>query len=269
MVGALGAEYVSHSFDHSDLARFKGRHVAVLGGGSSAIDTAVLVHEAGAQVELIARRDAIAFHKPMMEPRPLRQRLMLPRSGLGLGWRSRMSTDAPLLFHRLPGKLRVRAVQRHLGPAPGWFMRDRVVGQFPMHLASHITAASVDGGQVLLRIKQRGTESEQEVRVDHVIGATGFKVDLSRMGFLDPAVAKEVEIYSGMPVLSRNFESSVPGLYFVGLASANSFGPLTRFAFGAGFTAKRLSKHLAAQVSRHKSSVSEQVKAPAEMHGAV
>jgi hypothetical protein len=47
------------------------------------------------------------------------------------------------------------------------------------------------------------------------------------------------------PVLSRNFESSIPGLYLVGLASANSFGPLTRFAYGAQFTAKRLSGHLA------------------------
>jgi hypothetical protein len=30
----------------------------------------------------------------------------------------------------------------------------------------------------------------------------------------------------------------------VGLVSANSFGPLTRFAFGAGFTSKRLTQHL-------------------------
>ena len=48
------------------------------------------------------------------------------------------------------------------------------------------------------------------------------------------------------PILSRNFEASVPGLYFVGPASANSFGPLARFACGAGFTAKRLARHLGA-----------------------
>jgi hypothetical protein len=42
------------------------------------------------------------------------------------------------------------------------------------------------------------------------------------------------------PVLSSRFESSVPGLFFVGALSANTFGPLTRFAFGAGFAAERL-----------------------------
>jgi hypothetical protein len=46
-------------------------------------------------------------------------------------------------------------------------------------------------------------------------------------------------------VLSSSFESSVPGLYFVGLAANNTFGPLMRFAYGAGFTAERVSKALA------------------------
>ena len=42
------------------------------------------------------------------------------------------------------------------------------------------------------------------------------------------------------PVLSSRFESSVPGLFFVGALSANTFGPLTRFAFGAGYAAERV-----------------------------
>jgi hypothetical protein len=36
----------------------------------------------------------------------------------------------------------------------------------------------------------------------------------------------------------------VKGLYLVGVASANSFGPLTRFAYGAKFTAEHITKHL-------------------------
>ena len=47
-----------------------------------------------------------------------------------------------------------------------------------------------------------------------------------------------------MPVLSRNFESSIPGLYFVGAFSANAFGPLVRFACGAEFTSQQLARHL-------------------------
>ena len=49
--------------------------------------------------------------------------------------------------------------------------------------------------------------------------------------------------------LSTNFESSVRGLYFVGPASVYSFGPLARFAFGARFSAIRLSRHLSAAVN--------------------
>jgi hypothetical protein len=43
-------------------------------------------------------------------------------------------------------------------------------------------------------------------------------------------------------VLSSSLESSVPGIYFVGIAAANSFGPVMRFAFGAGFAARRLTE---------------------------
>jgi hypothetical protein len=52
-------------------------------------------------------------------------------------------------------------------------------------------------------------------------------------------------------VLTSNFESTVPSLYFVGVTAANTFGPLLRFAYGAGFAAPRLSKHLARTVSHN------------------
>jgi hypothetical protein len=36
----------------------------------------------------------------------------------------------------------------------------------------------------------------------------------------------------------------VPGVYFVGLAAANSFGPVLRFVYGAAFTARTVARHL-------------------------
>ena len=243
----LPREYVSHSFDHHDLSEFQGRKVAVIGAGSSAVDVAALLNEAGAQVELVARRSEIAFHKPSKEPRPLLERIRNPRSGLGLGWRSRLCTDAPLIFRLMPRKLRFRAVQRHLGPAPGWFVRDKVVDRFPMHLGSQIKGVSVLDGQVRLEIVEKDGTNFNLV-ADHVIGATGFRVSISRLGFLDEILRKQIRAIDDTPVLSRNFESSVHGLYLVGVASANSFGPLTRFAYGAKFTAKHISRHLVATV---------------------
>jgi hypothetical protein len=90
-----------------------------------------------------------------------------------------------------------------------------------------------------------GEGHEQTVEADHVIAATGYQVDVERLGFLSREIRDTVRTTGKAPALSANFESSVSGLYFVGPSAANTFGPLMRFAYGASFTAQRLSKHLA------------------------
>ncbi len=239
----LGPDHVTHSSQHSNPETLRGRSVAIVGAGASAVDLAALMHEAGVDVQLVARRNAIDFHSPpVVGPRPWLQRALNPRSGLGLGWRSRLCTDAPLLFHALPLHLRLRAVRSHLGPAPGWFVRDKVVGHVPMHLGAELAQVVVRDNRIHLTC--RGADGESTLVVDHVIAATGYRVDLRRLRFLDEKLQEDLRTVDNTPVLKTNFETSIPGLYMVGLASANSFGPLTRFAYGAGFTARRLSRNL-------------------------
>ena len=235
---------ISHSSKHSDLSKFSGRRVGVLGAGASAIDIAVILHQAGATTELIARRPAIQFHDPPAEPRSLYESVKAPRSGLGTGWRSRMCTDIPLVFHMLPQSLRHRAVERHLGPAPCWFTRDAMVGHVPMHLGVTVGGADARNGSVriLLRHPER---ADTELEFDHLIGATGYKVDISRLTFLDGDLQSDIRQAEKTPILDRHFESSVPGLYFVGISAANCFGPLLRFAYGAKFAARRLTARFA------------------------
>jgi cation diffusion facilitator CzcD-associated flavoprotein CzcO len=242
MLASLPSSVVSHSSKHSDLTSFKGRKVAVLGAGASAVDLAALLMEAGADVELIARREKILFHDKPVEPRSLVQRLMAPRSGLGTGWRSRMCTDIPLVFHAMPESLRVRAVARHLGPAPCWFTRD-VIDRLPMHLGAAVTGVDSSAGKARISFRQ-ADQTERQMEVDQVIAATGYKTELSRLAFIDEAMQSQIRTVEGAPVLNRQFESSVPGLFFVGVTAANSFGPLLRFAFGAGFAARRLAARL-------------------------
>lgn len=244
MFANLPQEFLTHSSHHKEVLGFKGRKIAVIGAGASAVDLAGLLQEAGADTHLIARRPAIAFHEPSTEPRPITQRLLMPRSGLGLGWRSRLCTDAPLLFHSMPSRLRTRAVQRHLGPAPGWFAKGRFVGRVTSHLGTRMKQVGIRGNSVSLNFTQQdGCDSE--FQFDHVICATGYKVSLQRLGFIHQALRTQMATVEGVPKLDRNFQSVVPGLYFVGLASSNSFGPLCRFAYGAKFTSRRLSRHLA------------------------
>jgi cation diffusion facilitator CzcD-associated flavoprotein CzcO len=245
-LSALPSALASHSSQHGDLSGFRGRKVAVVGAGASAVDIAAILHDVGAEVDLVARSQSIAFHEPSTEPRPLWQQFLNPRSTIGLGWRSRLCTDAPLVFHAMPARFRFRVLKSHLGPAPGWFMKDKVVGRVSMHLGATLHRAAVRNNQVVLGLQTHG--GEKEIVVDHVIGGTGYRVSLQRLDFLDAALRRQLRVIQDAPVLNRAFESSVAGLHFVGLSSASCFGPLARFACGAEFTAKRLSGHLGASV---------------------
>jgi hypothetical protein len=235
---------VSHTSQHSDVSAFAGKEVIVLGAGASALDLTASLHGAGASVRLVARRRTVAFTSAFPKlPRPLTQRILAPNSGLGPGWRSRLCTDAPLLFHAMPERFRLKVVKRHLPAAPAWWTRDLVEGKVPFLLGLRLRGALRVGDRVELQMEDDG--ARRAVQGDHVIAATGYKVDLRRIPFLSSELLQRIRSVEYTPVLSSNFESSVPGLYFVGLSAANSFGPMMRFAFGARYTARRLSRHLA------------------------
>jgi thioredoxin reductase len=239
----LPPEAVSHSFEHGNVERFTGKRVLVVGAGASAIDLAASLADIGAEVHIMGRRPKIGFYMPEMDPRPLRRRLLFPRSGLGVGWEYVICVDAPLLFRALPQRFRHRVVRRHLGPIPGWFMKEKVEGRIPMHMSAQITGVRYEEGQVHVRYDQPD-QPDQEFVADHVIAATGYKPNMQALRFLDPEIVSEVRIEDSTPVLSPTFQTSVPGLHMIGLASANCFGPAQRFAVGAKFTSRYLSRYL-------------------------
>jgi thioredoxin reductase len=248
-IAHLSADFLTHSARHQEVTQFKGRKVVVIGGGASALDLAGLLHDAGADVELVARKKELKFHsKPTGKPRSWWQKLRHPDSGLGPGLRSRFFSSAPWAFQYLPENLRIDLVKRTLGPSGGYFIHDMVVGKVPLHLGCAIERAEVQGNHVHLRLRdQDGTE--KELVAEHLIAATGYKANLERLGFLSDDLRSQIQTAAGSPILSRGFESSVPGLYFAGLAAANSFGPVMRFAFGAGFAAQRISRAVAKAVA--------------------
>lgn len=249
-LASLPAQVVTHSSRHADLQSFAGRRVALVGGGSSAIDLADLLTEAGAEVQLIARRQALRFHNPPTgEPRSRWQEIRYPMTGMGPGLRARLYTDAPLAFHVLPQKVRRGIVLDFAPPEGGWFSRERIIGRVPLLLGHSVVRARTRGQEVQLRLS--GPDgSERDVVADHVIAATGYRVDLARLTFLSQRIRARLRSAYQTPVLSSQFESSVPGLYFVGLPAALSFGPMMRFALGAGYTARRLTGALRGSQSR-------------------
>lgn len=246
----LPAALVSHSSDHHDLSGFKDKEVIVIGAGASAMDLAASLRLAGAKPTVVARRPSIRFQTPLGE-RSMLDKIRAPMTSVGPGWKSVLCTQAPMLFHLMPDSFRTDVVRRYLGPAPGWFTREQIEGRVPIISGTTVVSATESKGRVQLTLRNNN-KIMSNVSVDHVVTATGFKVDVNRIGYLEQKLRAAIRTVDGAPRLSRNFESSVPGLYFTGLASANSFGPMLRFASGAGFAARRISHHLSVSTSQYR-----------------
>jgi cation diffusion facilitator CzcD-associated flavoprotein CzcO len=246
----LPPELATHSSAHSHLGVFANRDVTVVGAGSSAVDLATLLHEAGATTHLIARSERLRFSsRPGPDPRSRWQRLRHPSSGLGPGMRSWLFENLPSLYRFLPGRLRLTLARRHLGPQAAWLMRERFEAGVDAKLGTEIERASVEDGRVLLHLRSRDG-AHTEVRTDHVVAATGYWPDVDRLDFLSRPLRAALRTHSGMPVVSRSFESSVSGLYVVGPPALNSFGPLMRFMVGAEYVAPLVSRRIANSAQR-------------------
>ena len=240
-------EKVTHSAEHGDMSQFEGRHVAVLGGGASAMDVAAALHRAGATASVITRRPDVRFYPPGSF-RSMRDSLLAPMTPLGPGWKKYLCVKLPDLFHALPERTRIGIVNRYLGPSPAWSVRDIVQNHVDVRLNATVTAAHVGNGTVTLSISKPGAGATT-LDVDHVISATGYDIDIDRSTVLSEGLRKALGNGCGSPRLSPHFESGVSGLYFVGTPAAMNFGPMLRFVCGAEFAARRLSRHIARRVA--------------------
>jgi cation diffusion facilitator CzcD-associated flavoprotein CzcO len=243
---SLPSPLLSHTADHHDLSRFKGKDVTVIGGGQSAVETAALLAEEGASVRLLVRKPALIWNSmPRTVRRSFYERLRYPSSNLGVGMELWVYCAIPTLFHHLPQRIRHDRVKTVLGPSGAWWLKDRVAGRIQILLGHSVSRAEVRGGRAVLHVFG-GDGPVLEMATDHVIAATGYRFCLAHLPFLSQGLKSQLVTEEQHPVLSSDFESSVPGLYFTGLASTKCFGPAMRFLEGADYTARRVTRHLAA-----------------------
>ena len=244
----LPAELASHSSEHRDLGRFAGRRVIVVGGGQSALESAALLHEAGAEVEVVVRAPRIYFlrrvHGVLHRLGPLTRLLFAPAE-VGPAGVSRL-VSAPSWYRRLPRSMQDRLSVRSLRPAGAAWLVPRLE-QVQISLGRSVAAAAVsgDGERVELRLDDGNLRS-----CDHVLFATGYQVDISAYPFLPSGLLKRIARSGGYPRLTRGFESSVSGLYFLGAPSAWSYGPLMRFVAGTEFAAPVLTRAILGRRAR-------------------
>jgi hypothetical protein len=241
-LSSLPKDLVTHTSEHHLLDKFAGRRVAVIGSGQSALETAALLHEEGADVVVLARAPEVFWADPTPEHISLLGHVRRPVTRLCESYRC-MAWNTPAFFRRLPEDMRVTKARTVLGPSGSWWLKDRIVGVVEV-LTSHPVKQAVSHGAGV-RLTIDGAKPTT-LDVDHVICGTGFPIDVARLPFLPPELQARIARVKGYPVLSRAAESTVPGLYFLGAPASGSLGPSMRFIAGT----HNVARQLAAEVSR-------------------
>jgi len=239
----LPSDLVTHTTDQHRLADFGGRRVAVVGAGQSALETAALLSEAGADVHIIARRPALSWNVANPERLSPLGHLTRPVNKLCEGWRCTF-WNTPAAFGLLPAEMKATKARTVLGPAGSWWLRERVEGVIDTLTGYRVQKADPSGNGVRLFLDG---PKEAVVDVDHVMAGTGFRVDLARLAFLPTELRSRIGTNHGYPLVSRVGESNVAGLYFAGAPTAGSLGPSVRFIAGT----HNVARQLAGSLTRH------------------
>ncbi|HTZ29920.1 MAG TPA: NAD(P)-binding domain-containing protein [Streptosporangiaceae bacterium] len=244
-LSALPSSVCTHSSAHSDLSVFSGQEVIVVGAGNSALETAALLHEKGAKVQLVARKDVIRWNGvPLAPNRPLLQRLREPEAGLGSGKATWFYSNHPGLFRRLPRSTRVYRARTALGPAGAVWLRERVEGQVPTLLGLSVKWARMQDGGV--RLGLTGPGGTREMGADHVIAGTGYRWDMTRLSFFGEQMLASLRNVpgTGSAAVGGDYQTTIPGLYMMGPAVAPTMGPVMRFVFGSEHAATTVAREL-------------------------
>ncbi len=235
----LSGEFVSHTSDHASFAQFAGKRVVVLGGGQSAVESAALLRESGAEVSVVARRPINWLTGASMANRTLKRRVLAPRAGIAPGWFNWGLEHLPYTFQRLPRATRDQLLRGRgsYGPAAAHWLRERILGKVRLVEMQTVEEAEETGDGLTLRLSNGETTV-----ADHLVLGTGYRMDIRKLPMLHASLLDQTQVYQGAPVLSNQFESSVPGMFYVGFSSVSSCGPLFRFVVGTDAAARRVAQ---------------------------
>ena len=250
-LAGLPDELMTHSAVHARLDQFAGRRVAVVGAGQSALQTAALLHEQGAEVQVVARREQLRWEQQLPPGVSWLDQVKRPHANLCEGWAC-VAYGTPEVFRLLPKSLRTHKALTTFGPSGAWWLRDRVEGVIDVLTGHGLKSAEPHGSGVRLHLDG----ARPVVDADHVIAGTGFRIDMARLSFLSEAVRAALVSRAGCPLVTRAGESSVPGLYFAGAPAMVSLGPGVRFIAGTHHTAARLARSVARR-ARHRAGSAE------------
>lgn len=240
----LPKELVSHTAELRTFDHLAGKKVVLVGGGQSALESSALAYESGVQIELVHRKTLVWITDPPAFPtnRKLIDRILEPKAGISPGWFNRIEETFPYNFQGLPRSTKdwlLRGVGAH-GPKGSSWLRPRLIGKVPLHECTTVQEVKEANGGL-----QVSLSNNQTIQADHLILATGYRLDIKRLAMLGDSILPQIKHYQGAPELSNHFETSVPGLYFVGYSSYKCCGPYYRFVVGTGAASRRVAAAIA------------------------
>jgi FAD-dependent urate hydroxylase len=237
-------ELAPHSSELSDFSQFRGKRVAVIGKGQSALEYAALLHENHADVEILTRAPALIFRPfawrkhifrkltsgPLL---PLSYRI-IPPTDLGDVWTARKMAN-PDLFRRQSPEVQQALLNACARPIGAYWLQPRLE-RVRVRTSVSVTGVAIAGTGLKLELSDATSE-----RVDFVVLATGYKIDVAKYSILasslQPRVHKTPE---GYPVLDTSLQTSVDGLYMAGVIAEKTLGPTLRFVTGTSNAGPRL-----------------------------
>jgi FAD-dependent urate hydroxylase len=242
-LSGLPSDLMTHSSVHKHLDQFRGKRVAVIGGGQSSLQTAALLREAGTDVQVVMRGPRIIWEEQIKPEIGLLDYIRRPPVKLCEGWGCAFM-DSPTAFRMLPmpTSLRTRKAVTALGPRGAWWLRERVEGVLDVLMGHRIKSAESHGSGVRLNLD--GPE-RSSIEADHVIAGTGFRIETARLSFLSEEIQSALEKRVNFPLVNKAGESSIPGLYFAGAHTMVSLGPGVRFISGTFHTSARTARSVA------------------------
>lgn len=231
-------EFATHTSQSPDLSRFADKRVIVVGGGQSALESAALLHEVGAQVEILVRRSRVHWLglKERLRPLGRASSLLFSPTDVGPVGISRL-VAAPDILRKFPRTIQTRLRVLSVRPAGARWLRERL-RSVPIATNTTVISAVPANGSLKLALDDGSTRV-----VDHVLLGTGYRVNVARYNLLDRSILDHLQVVDGSPRLGPALESSVPGLHFLGAPAAWSYGPLMYFVSGTKYAAATLFRH--------------------------
>ena len=248
----------THTSVHREFRQFAGKQVIVIGSGQSALESAALLHEDGAEVEIIARSFQIrwlggvvsrAIHSGLG---PRISKLLYAPTDVGPAVISQV-VARPDMVRRFPRPIQNWLRSRSIRPAGARWLIERL-RNVPIRLGRTITSAVPAGGRISVRLDNGNVKT-----VDHVLLATGYKVDVSTFEFFSPKLAQSIRTFHGYPRLTDGFETSVPRLHILGAPAVWSFGPLMQFVVGTHYSSRSLLRYMGGKAAADRIRVDDQL----------